>query len=65
MKPDPFLPPLSPAQEREARLTALLLGELSPEEAVALRQTLAQDEASTEPSPSSSFTRISSRRRKR
>src|SRR5881296_3099839 len=35
--------PKSPREELEARLTALLLGELSAEEAAALRQAIGQD----------------------
>lgn len=37
--------PIPPRDEQEARLTALLLGELPPPEAAALRQALAQDAA--------------------
>ena len=39
---NPEIPP-DPRAELESRLTALLLGELSAEEAAALRQTMAQD----------------------
>ncbi|PWU20704.1 MAG: hypothetical protein C5B50_03375 [Verrucomicrobia bacterium] len=35
--------PIDPRQELEAKLTALLLGELSPEEAAAVQQSMAQD----------------------
>jgi Mg-chelatase subunit ChlD len=40
MKPDS---PKNPGEELELRITALLLGELSDDEATALRQTIAQD----------------------
>src|SRR5439155_277280 len=33
----------NPHEEREARITALLLGELAPEEAASLRRTIEQD----------------------